>query len=57
MKINIKNCTCHYFDHIREVDEYINVDKVLLGEKSYENILAYNISWNKFMDAKPLQKR
>ena len=56
MKINIKNYTCHYFDHIREVDEYINVDKVLLGEKSYENILAYNISWNKFMDAKPLQK-
>ena len=40
-----------------EVDEYINVDRILLDEKSYENILVYNILYKKFVDAKPLRIR
>ena len=39
---NIKNRKCYYFDDIMEVDEYINVDRVLLDEKSYEDTLVYN---------------
>ena len=33
----IKNRTCYYFDDI------INVNNTLIGEKSYENILVYDI--------------
>ena len=32
-EIDIKNSTCYYFDDIMEVDDYINVDRILLGEK------------------------
>ena len=39
---NIKNRKYFYFDDIMEVDEYINVDRVLLDEK-YEDTLVYNI--------------
>ena len=41
-KNNIKNCTCYYFDDIMEVEK-INFDNVSLDQKSYENILVYNI--------------
>ena len=37
--------------------EDINVDNILLDEKSCENILVYNILYKKFMDAKPLRIR
>ena len=30
-----------------EVDEYINIDRTLLDEKSYKNILVYNILYKK----------
>ena len=39
-----------------EVDD-INVDRILSDEKSYENILVYNILYKKFMNAKPLRVR
>ena len=42
-KISINNRTCYYFDNIMVVDEDINVNRILLDEKSYENILVYNI--------------
>ena len=35
-----------------EVDEYINVERILLDEKSYENVLVYNILYKKIADAK-----
>ena len=38
-KINIKNHTCYYLDDIMEV-ENINVDNILIDEKSYQHILA-----------------
>ena len=55
-KNNIKHYTCYYFDDIMEVED-INVDNILLDEKSYENILVYSILYKKFMDAKPLRIR
>ena len=55
-KNNIKNCMCYYFDDIMKVDD-INVDNILLDEKSYENILVSNILYKKFMDEKPLSIR
>ena len=57
-KIDINNRTCYYFDNIMEVDEYINIDRILLDEKSYkktyENILIHEISCKTFMGEKPL---
>ena len=42
-KTSINNWTCYYFDNIMVVDEHINVNRILLDEKSYENFLVYNI--------------
>ena len=33
-KIDIKNCTCYYFDDIMKV-EYINADNILSDKKSF----------------------
>ena len=55
-KINIKNPACYYLDDIMEVEDTY-VDKILLDEKSHENILVYNITYKTFMDAKPLRIR
>ena len=52
-KIDIKNRMCYYFDEMMKVED-IDVGNILLDEKSYENILVYNILYKKFMDAKPL---
>ena len=35
--IDIKNCTCYYFDDIIKI-EYIYLDNILIDEKSYKNI-------------------
>ena len=46
-KIGIENCMCYYFDDIMRVED-IDSD-ILLDEKSYENILTHDISyetWN-----------
>ena len=60
-KIYINNRTCYYFDNIMEVDEYINIDRILLDEKSYkktyENILIHEISYKTFVGEKPLSIR
>ena len=39
--INIKNCSCYYFDDIIKEFDFGNG---LLNEKWYENILVCNIS-------------
>ena len=52
-EINIKNRTCYYFDDIIKI-EHFNLDNILIDEKSYENILVYNISDKTLIDAKPL---
>ena len=55
-KIDIKNCTYYYFDVIIRVED-IDFFNILLEEKSYENILIYDISYKTFMGAKPLRIR
>ena len=37
-EINIKNCTCCYFDNRINIDD-LDFDKILLDEKTHENIL------------------
>ena len=60
-EINIKNCTCYYFeDIIRFWDKDIEFGDTLLDEKSYEtsdNILIYDISNKTSTSAKPLHIR
>ena len=48
-EIDIKNCTCYYFDDtIRSCDRNIDFNNILLGKKlcrnNNENILIYDIS-------------
>ena len=42
-EIAIKNRTCYYFDDITEIEDF-DTDHIWIDEKSYENILVYNIS-------------
>ena len=39
MKVRIKNCMCYYFDDITKLEDY-DLDKILMDEKSHENILV-----------------
>ena len=41
-KIDLKNGTCYYFDGIIKIEDF-DIDNILIDEKSYDNILAYNI--------------
>ena len=50
--IDIKNCTCYYFDDIIKI-EYFYLDNILIDEKLYKNILVYNISYKSLIDSKP----
>ena len=52
-EINIKNDMCYYFDDIIKIADF-NLSKILLNERSLENILVYNISYKTLIDAKPL---
>ena len=42
-EINIKNHTYYYLDGINKIEDF-DFDNFLLDEKSYKNILVYNIS-------------
>lgn len=55
-EININICTLSYFDDIIKV-EYFDVDNISLDEKSFENILTYNISYKTLISTKPLHVR
>ena len=55
-EINIKNRTCYYFDDIIKIEDF-DLDSISIGEKSYKNILVYNISYETLIDAKPLRIR
>ena len=41
-EIDIKNRTCYYFDEIIKIEDF-DLDNILIVEKSYKNILVYNI--------------
>ena len=53
---NIKNCTCSYLHDIIKFEDF-DLDYILLEEKSYKNILVYNISYKTLIDSKPLRIR
>ena len=52
-KVGIKNRTCYYFDDIVKIEDF-DFD-ILLEEKSSENILIYDASYNILIDAKLLR--
>ena len=53
-QINIKNCACYYFDDILKIEDF-EIDNILIDEKSYKNILVYNISYKSLIDSEPLR--
>ena len=55
-KVRIKNRTCYYFDDIIKLEDF-NPDKILIHEKSHENILIYDIWYKTLIDLKPLRIR
>ena len=55
-EINIKCCACYYFDDIIKFEDF-DLDNILIHEKSYENILVYNISYKTLIGGKPLRIR
>ena len=55
-EIDIKNRTCCYFDHIIKFGDFY-LDNILINEKSYENILVYNISYKILIGDKSLRIR
>ena len=55
-EIDIKNHISYYFDGIIKIKDF-NLDNILIDEKSFENILVFNISYNTLIDAKPLHIR
>ena len=44
---DIKNRTCYYFDGIIKIEDF-DIDNILIEQKSYKNILVYNIFIQKF---------
>ena len=55
-EIDIKNCRCYYFNDIIKMEGF-NLDNILVGENSCENILIYNISYKTLINAKLLHIR
>ena len=53
---NIKNCICHHFNDITKVED-IDLDNILIEEKSYENILVDKILYKNLIGAKNLHIR
>ena len=61
-EIDIKNCTCYYFDDIiifwdRDIDFSDNLLDEKLCKENYENNLIYDISYKTSTGAKPLRIR
>ena len=52
----IKNCTYYYFDDIIKLEDF-DFNNILIDEKSYKNILIYDISCNSLIVLKPLWTR
>ena len=50
-EINIKRCTCYYFDVIIKIEDFDFHDD-LLDVKSYKNILIFDISYKTLIGAK-----
>ena len=55
-EVDIKNPTCYYFDGIIKIQDF-DFDKILIDEKSNENILVYIISYKTLSGAKQMRIR
>ena len=55
-EVNIKSHTCYYFDEIIKMEDF-DSDNILMDEKSYKNILVYEISKNELFGSKTLHIR
>ena len=55
-KVQIKNCTCYFFDGIIKLEDFY-LDNILIDEKSYINILIYDISYKNLIGPKFLRIR
>ena len=44
-EINIKNRTCFHFGDITKFEDF-DLDNILIEEKSYGNVLVYNVIQN-----------
>ena len=55
-KVRIKNCTCYYFDDIIKSEDF-DPDNIWKAEKSYKNILIYDILYEALICLKPLPIR
>ena len=51
--IEIKNRTCYYFDDVNNIYN-IDLDNLLLGQRSYKDILIYDAAYKTSCGAKPL---
>ena len=40
IEIGIKNGMCYFFENINKIEDF-DLDNVLVGKKSYKNILVY----------------
>ena len=55
-KVRIKNCTCYYFDDTIKSEDF-DPDNIWKVEKSYKNILIYDILYETLIFPKPLPIR
>ena len=55
-QIDIKDLTSYYFHDVIKIEDF-DLDNTLIDEKSYENMLVYNISYKSLTDCKPLRIR
>ena len=55
-EIDIKNRTCYYSDDIIKIEDFV-LGNILIDEKSYENILVYDVLYKNLIGAKPLRIR
>ena len=55
-EIDIKNCTCYYFDDVIKIEDF-DFDNILIDEQSYEKVLIYDISYKTLIGTKPLHIR
>ena len=49
-----KSRTCYYFDDIIKLKDF-DLNKILIGHNSHENILIYDISYKTLIDPKILR--
>ena len=55
-EISIKYRMCHCFNDAIKIEDF-DIDNILMDEKSYENILVYNVLSKRLIDANPLHIR